>query len=107
MRTERKAPAPVVRATSEPKPKRGKGSAVLIRVTQETRDALDTAAGRTGRSLSQTAEKWLEEAIDGRAGVEQLVGGHDLVGVILKLGDIRRRIDQLALSDELKRLALN
>lgn len=43
-------------------PKGGKGSAVLVRVTQEMRDALDQEALRTGRSIAQVTELWLEQA---------------------------------------------
>jgi hypothetical protein len=43
-------------------PKSGKGSAILARVTQELRQAIDAEAERTGRSISQVVELWLEQA---------------------------------------------
>lgn len=43
-------------------PMQGKGYNFATRITAETRAALDAEASRTGRSLSQVAELWLEQA---------------------------------------------
>lgn len=76
------------------KPKKGKGSAVLIRVTQDTRDALEREAERTGRSLSQAAEIWLDAASKGNASYQELLGGTSAVAAgIEKLVEIARIID--------------
>ena len=74
------------------RPKRGKGSAVLIRVTQGTRTALEDEAERTGRSLSQTAEIWLDAASKGNAEYHALLGGTQLAAAIEKLVQIARTV---------------
>jgi len=56
-------------------PKSGKGATLATRITLETREALDEEAARTGRSVSQVAEIWLDEARHGRAQYNQLLGG--------------------------------
>jgi hypothetical protein len=43
-------------------PKAGKGHTLNARITAETRSALEAEASRSGRSLSQVAEVWLEQA---------------------------------------------
>ena len=54
-------------------PKSGKGAVLTTRITAETRAALEAEAERTGRSISQVTEIWLEEARQGRARFEDLV----------------------------------
>lgn len=46
----------------KPAPKKGSGSAVLVRVTGEMRTKIDAEVGRTGRSMSSVVEYWLERA---------------------------------------------
>ncbi|HEY1878491.1 MAG TPA: ribbon-helix-helix protein, CopG family [Caulobacteraceae bacterium] len=45
--------------TSRP-PKKGKGSSIQARVTQDVRDEIDAEAERTGRSVSQVVEVAIE-----------------------------------------------
>ena len=42
------------------RPKKGKGYTLTARITAETRQALEDEAERTGRSISQVAERWIE-----------------------------------------------
>ena len=46
--------------TSRKPPKSGKGSALQARITDDMRKSIEAEADRTGRSLSQVAELWLE-----------------------------------------------
>jgi hypothetical protein len=66
-------------------PKGGKGSVMTARITSEMRDALEAEAARTGRTLAQVAELWMEQARSGHATVDDLLG---LPGV----GEIFRRM---------------
>jgi hypothetical protein len=88
-------------------PKRGKGSAVLIRVTQETRAALEAEADRTGRSLSQTAEIWLDAASKGQAEYMQRMGGSaEMAAAQETLASIKQAIDAAYPASEMARYAL-
>jgi hypothetical protein len=90
-------------------PKRGiggKGRLLSANISQEIRDALEREAGRTGRSISQTAELWLEDARRGRAAVETIVGGYELVTPVTQLGEIARRVAELDLPPLPRRAAL-
>lgn len=70
----------------------GPGSAVLsARIRSETRRALDAAADRTGRSISQVADAWLTEAAASRASLESMLGGS--VAVVTKqMIEVTRRV---------------
>jgi len=83
-------------------PKKGKGSAVLIRVTQETRDALDAEVERTGRSLSQVAEIWLDEARRGRAAYQALLGGTKMAAAIEQMVDLAAAVEATAQPEQFK-----
>lgn len=43
------------------RPSEAKKHTLAARITQETRDALEREAERTGRSMSQVAEAWIEK----------------------------------------------
>ena len=53
----------------------GKGRVITINVSLEMREALEAEAERTGRPMSQIAERWMEDARRGRAQYDQLLGG--------------------------------
>lgn len=81
-------PAPPRRVGRPPgpnprKPKGGKGSQLSANITEELRAALEAEAERTGRSLSQVAELWMElgraRAIEQRALETNLAAHEDLV----------------------------
>lgn len=94
-------------ATADPKKGvGGKGRLLSANISQEIRDALEREAERTGRSISQTAELWLDDARKGRAAVETIVGSFELVGVVAKLGQIAHSIKALPLDALEKRSAL-
>lgn len=72
----------------------GKRATVATRITIETRRALDAEAERTGRSVSQVAEIWLDEARKGHAQYHQLIGGTAKFAVTIeKLAEIARAVD--------------
>lgn len=73
-------------------PKSGKGATMATRITAETRAALEAEAERTGRSLSQVAEMWLEEARQGRATVEQMLGGLQVADAVRAMIALANRI---------------
>lgn len=65
------------------KPKGGKGAVMTARITHELRAALEEEAERTGRTLAQVAELWMElgraRAIEQRALETNLAAHEDLV----------------------------
>ena len=73
--------------TNDDEPKRNKGgrpktrlgapksASFTARISQEIRDAMTAEAARTGRSIADVAEMWLEEARKGRATAEEVLGG--------------------------------
>ncbi len=88
-------------------PKSGKGATFTTRITAATRDALADEAERTGRSVSQVAEIWLDEARNGRAQYHQLLGGTpELAAGIEKLVEIARAVDHLFPEKDLAHFAL-
>jgi hypothetical protein len=66
-------------------PRQKKVATLTTRITQPTRDALNAESVATGRSLSEVAEKWLEEARTGRASLEALLGGAAVAPAIKQL----------------------
>jgi hypothetical protein len=84
----------------------GKGRVLSANISQETRDWLEIEAERTGRSLSQIAERWLDEARKGNTTVEHLMGGYGLVPVMMKLGEIARAVEDSGLEPEFRRDAI-
>lgn len=87
-------------------PKSGKGATLATRITAATRAALDEEAGRSGRSVSQVAEIWLDEARNGRAALKDLVGGYDMVPVFEKLGMIASAVKVAVPDPQARRVAL-
>lgn len=78
-----------------PRRKPKKDSTLTMRITRKTRAALEEAAAAEGRSVSETAERWMDEARDGRAQYHQLLGGNaSLASAIEKLVQIARSIDE-------------
>lgn len=75
-----------------PKPKKGKGSAVLLRVTQELRDALDARAAATGQSLAQIGEGLMAEALRREGAFSDLVGSTSAAVALEALGHVSRRV---------------
>jgi hypothetical protein len=73
--------------TKDIEPKRNKGgrpktrlgapksASFTARISQEIRDAMTEEAARTGRSIADVAEMWLEEARKGRATADEVLGG--------------------------------
>ena len=59
-------------------PRRGKGAALNARITLATRKALLEEADRSGRSMSEVAEAWLDAAREGYAGTQGLACATDL-----------------------------
>lgn len=94
------------RAT-KPLDKAGLGSFLSARISTEVREALEAEADRTGRSISQVAERWLDEARKGRADLIGMLGGMALAPAIARLVDIAREVDGRAthLSPSLRRTA--
>lgn len=75
-------------AAAEPKGARGgRGRAVTLNVSQEVRDSLESESARTGRSMSQVAEAWLQ--------IGSCVQGLPAIETAFKaLADIARAVDQ-------------
>jgi hypothetical protein len=71
----------------------GKGRALSANISQELRDALDAEAERTGRSISQITERWLDAASKGNAAYVDLLGGEvALAAAVEKLVKIARAV---------------
>jgi hypothetical protein len=74
-------------------PKSGKGATLATRITAETRAAIEAEAERTGRSISQVAELWIEEARKGHGQYLDRLGGDPvLAAAIEKLVEIGRAV---------------
>jgi hypothetical protein len=67
------------------KPKKGKGHTFATRITSETYDALKIEGERTGRSMSQVAELWLEQARTGQAQLHDLLGGLEVASIMKEM----------------------
>lgn len=76
-------------------PKGGKGYQLGARITQELREALDAEASRTGRSLSQVVELWLEDARKGRASAEEQMGGREVAPVFRAMSAAAQEIEAM------------
>ena len=79
-------------ARTTPKPKKGKGSAVLLRVTQELRDALDARAAETGQSLAQIGEALMAEALRREGAFSDLVGSTSAAAALEVLGYVSLKV---------------
>jgi hypothetical protein len=88
-------------------PKAGKGATLATRITAETREALDDEARRTGRSLSQVVETWLDRAREGRATyLDRLGGDPAIAAAVEKLALLARDVEMAPVPDALKASAL-
>ena len=77
----------------EPKPQKPKKSATLtMRLTQQTRDALEAAAAAEGRSISEMAERWLDLAANGEADLQGRLGGGALAETMVTAATFARRL---------------
>jgi hypothetical protein len=79
---------------------------LATRITADTRQALEAEAERTGRSISQVAEIWLDEARKGRAAYHDRVGGTQYAAAIEKLLEIARDVDERVAEPDGRRDAL-
>ena len=87
--------------------KPGLGAILSARITDENRAALEAEADRTGRSISQIADRWLDDARKGRAQLHDMAGGdHAVAGAIQKLAEIARTVSENEADPELARVAL-
>jgi hypothetical protein len=71
-------------------PAAGERVGLSLRVTPETKRALDFAAEQAGRSLSQEAELWLEQSKGSQRllfDALELVYGRELAGLLIAIGD--------------------
>lgn len=88
-------------------PKSGKGATLATRITAETRQAIEAEAERTGRSISQVVELWLEDARKGHADFLQRFGGHpQIANAAEKIAEIARTIKGAEQDPELADVAL-
>ncbi len=74
-------------------PKSGKGATLATRITAETRRALDAEAERTGRSVSQVVEIFLERAIAGSTYLDRLTSKPAMMAAVEKLVEIEAAVD--------------
>lgn len=75
-------------------PIRGKSANLATRITPETREALEREAVRSGRSLSQVAELWLELARQGKASEEAMLGGTAVAPTIRAMIELAKLVEQ-------------
>lgn len=83
-------------AKAGPKDKPGLGALLSARISHEVKAALEAEADRTGRSISQIAERWLDEARNAHANVESLLGGEFTATAIQQLLRVARVIEAAA-----------
>lgn len=69
-----------------------KAASLTMRMTQETRDALERTATKEGRSVSETAERWLDLAANGAAGLEKRLGGGGVSEALLAMADFAAEV---------------
>lgn len=69
-----------------------RAAALSMRVTQDTRDALEALAGREGRSVSQVAERLLDQAMEGKAALADRLGGGGVAATLLALADFAAEV---------------
>ena len=95
---------PIIEGAQADKP--GLGSVLSARISVEVRAALEAEADRTGRSISQVAERWLDDARKGQAEYRAMLGGTQLASTIEKLVDIAKDVDRLV-APEFRNVALH
>jgi hypothetical protein len=85
----------------------GKGRVLSANISQKSRDLLEAEAARTGFSISQIADRWLQAAGEGAATYEARLGGDAaMVAAHERLAEISRLIEA-QISDKLvSRVAL-
>lgn len=69
-----------------------KDASLTMRMTRDTRDRLEAAANAEGRSVSEMAERWLDLAADGAAGLEQRLGGGGVSEALLAMADFAAEV---------------
>lgn len=78
-----------------PRRKKPRKDAVLAtRITRATREALERESDATGRSMSEVAERWLDEAANARATFEGMLGGVSAAGALRQLAEFARRVER-------------
>lgn len=65
-----------------------KSASFTARISQEIRDAMTSEAARTGRSIADVAEMWLEDARRGRASVDAQLGGSKAASVLRQMASL-------------------
>jgi hypothetical protein len=73
------------------KPK--KAAALNMRITADTRSALEHEADSTGRPISEVAERWLDEAREGRSSLSALLGGRQVADVLSAMIRTARQVE--------------
>lgn len=69
-----------------------KSASFSARISQEIRDAMTTEAARTGRSIADVAEMWLEDARRGRASVDAQLGGSKAANTLRQMAALARLV---------------
>ena len=72
------------------KPK--KDSTLTMRLTRETRQALEERAAQEGRSVSELAERWLDQARIAQASVDELLGGAGVADAVKAMVAFAKRV---------------
>ncbi len=92
IKTRRPRPGrPIKSGAKADKP--GLGSILSARISFDVRSALEAEADRTGRSISQVADRWLDAARAGHASFLDMIGGDAEVGAAInKLVEIARAV---------------
>ncbi len=85
----------------------GKGRVLTINVSDDLRKFIETEAAVSGRSMSQVAERMMDESRKGRAEYLQLIGGRaELGAAVEKLVQIARAVEGLVPEPDLADMAL-
>ena len=77
-------------------PKSGKGHVLTTRITAETRTALEEEVTKSGRSLSQVAELWIEQARRDARFWEERLGGSEVAPILAACGAYAQMAGQWA-----------
>lgn len=75
-------------------PKGGKGHTMTARITGDMRESLEDEARRTGRSIGQVAELWMEKGRDAErmARAADETWQRDLAAIRSAIDDVTRKI---------------
>ncbi len=80
--------------TPQRRKKPRKDAVLATRITRATREALERESDATGRSMSEVAERWLDDAANARATFDGLLGGASAAGAIRQLAEFARRVER-------------